>query len=456
MLKHIYIDLHHKFGFGGEEMSDFIMEINDLTHRSNEGHIYNISLGLKHREVHAVIIKNRGEQLAFIESIKSNKINKSSDLSDIKFKNIKFCADMRKIDIEVIYKDPILMENLSISENLFIDTLPRRKHLPFLIDWAEIKKKSEGIKTLFDFNVNFKHKVKELSTENKKMLYIYKYFNKNPKIIIMQEPMEYLSPGNVAKINKIIRNYVNNGGSIIYITKQWEEALSCSNWITVISKGEVNGRISTAEAKANPRKLLSFVEGYYYKDNSDKENNVINAVFKSAEYLTSEYELNEILMLLAKELTEVMGVEGCSINLINSPTNTIIDKYSYSRSLIELPPLREKVILEIASQKNMFYSNINDSEFKSLFDDSLDFKTIISIPILIRTQLSGVIYIYYKNIYIQSHEETMYLMTFAKHAAIAIEETRLMGRSALLQESHHRIKNNLQSVISLVTMQKSI
>ena len=36
-----------------------------------------------------------------------------------------------------------------------------------------------------------------------------------------------------------------------------------------------------------------------------------------------------------------------------------------------------------------------------------------------------------------------------------MENTRLIGRSALLRESHHRIKNNLQSVISLITLQKS-
>ncbi len=430
-------------------MSEFIMEINDLTHFNNEGEIYNITLGLKHKEVHAIIIKNSGEQVAFIESIISNKLNTLK---------IKKAEDNQKIgeeDIVIIYKEPFLINNLSIAENLFFEKLPRKKLFPFLIDWGKIKEDSNKIKSLIDSDTNFKLKVKELSTENKKMLYLYKCFNKNPKIIIMQEPMEYLSSDNIVKANKLIKNYLNNGGSIIYITKQWEEALSFSNWITVISKGKINGRMSAEEAKSNPRKLLSYVEGYHYKDSQDKEgNNVINAVFKSAEYLTSEYELNEILTLLAKELTEVMGVEGCSIDLINSPTNTIIEEYSYTRSLVELPPLKEKFILEIASQKDIFYANANDTEFRSMFDGMVDIKTIISIPILIRTQLSGVIHIYYKDIYTQSQEETMYLLTFARHAAIAIEDTRLLGRSALLQESHHRIKNNLQSIITLITMQR--
>ncbi len=45
-------------------------------------------------------------------------------------------------------------------------------------------------------------------------------------------------------------------------------------------------------------------------------------------------------------------------------------------------------------------------------------------------------------------------MAFAQQAAISIEDTRLIGRSAMLQESHHRIKNNLQAISSYIALQK--
>jgi ribose transport system ATP-binding protein len=75
---------------------------------------------------------------------------------------------------------------------------------------------------------------------------------------------------------------------------------------------------------------------------------------------------------------------------------------------------------------------------------------------LIRSHVSGIIQLSfsYKKNYNYSEEESIYLSTLAKQAAIAIEDTRLMGRSTLLQESHHRIKNNLQYIISLITLQK--
>lgn len=46
------------------------------------------------------------------------------------------------------------------------------------------------------------------------------------------------------------------------------------------------------------------------------------------------------------------------------------------------------------------------------------------------------------------------LSTLANEISIMLETSRLMSRSLLLQESHHRIKNNLQMIISLLYIQK--
>ncbi|PRX22371.1 ribose transport system ATP-binding protein [Orenia metallireducens] len=451
-------------------MNRSILKINNLSSSNSEGYsIEKINLDLNYGEVHSLVVENESISELFIKTLATYLRGESlaeifAELpleeveGELNFKG-KLISEEHKhklSEIGFLLKKFPLTNSFSIAENLFDLNYPTTRWFNF-IDWKEINKRAKAILTSFNFGLDHKAKVSTLSTEEKKLVAIAKVFLTEPEVLIINEMTDKLGSDSTSKVYEIIHNYKKSGGSILYITKSWEEALKISDRISILSNSKIKGTLSAAEAKKCPQKLLNMLVDYNYREveaSSSDEREVLDAVFKAAEFLTSEYELKDVLLLLAKEVSKVMNADGCIINLIDESTGTVIDSLEFKIKKDLEATLKKKSILNISKEDNFYYSNANDKEFYSLFKKINQVRTIICIPLLIRSHVSGIIQIFYEGFYLHSEEEAKYLSAFARQAALAIEDTRLMGRSALLQESHHRIKNNLQAIVNLISLQK--
>lgn len=442
-------------------LADTNFSIKNLTYSNPNGNIKNIHLKVDYQEIHALVASNSSELNIFLQALMDfhdPAVNVEGEIT-FKGKNLKLNqAHLQKQGISILHHNPMLIQNLSVAENLLLTSLPKRK-FSFLISWRKVINKSTKFFKEMDVQINVHTKVRDLSEENKRIVYIASIFMQKPEMIVMHEPMEGLSASNATKLYKLLDRYISNGGSILYITKQWEEALKLADQISILTKGKIVDRMSTKLAKMDPQRMLKNLNDYNFKRNNHIDNNstksMLDAVFKAAEFLASEYELKDVLILLAKEATKFMNADGCSIKLIDENTWSIIDDLEFKQNESVQAQLKKDVIVEIAKENGIFYVNEKDRVFESLFKQRNNVKTIICIPVLIRSQVTGIIQVYYEDFYVYSKDESRYLAALARHAAIAIEDTRLMGRSALIQESHHRIKNNLQSIVGIISLQRN-
>jgi len=65
----------------------------------------------------------------------------------------------------------------------------------------------------------------------------------------------------------------------------------------------------------------------------------------------------------------------------------------------------------------------------------------------------GVLNCYTEKVHNFSKEEQAILQAIATQAALAVEHAKLTVKGAVIQEMHHRVKNNLQQIASLVRLQ---
>lgn len=105
----------------------------------------------------------------------------------------------------------------------------------------------------------------------------------------------------------------------------------------------------------------------------------------------------------------------------------------------------------------------NDARFADLAQVAAKegFVSLFCMPLHARGRIIGAICLYTSEIRYFDYEQVRLLTIFADEAAIAIENARLYAdsqralavKSAMLQEMHHRVRNNLQTISALLTMQ---
>lgn len=412
-----------------------------------------INIEVKYGEVHALIIEKDIDQERIVQTISGNLGNKEGKIF-FKDRLLKKDSLSKEKDIAILHKNPSLIDNFTVAENLIIDRYPTKY---FYINWMKVFTRARELFNKLNFDIAYNSKVIDLRHELRKAVSIARVFLHNPELIIMLEPTDDLESESVHNLYDIIQKFKKNNGSVLYITKQWEEVLKIADRISVLVEGTTVGPFSAVNIKKDPKILLNSLGNYKIERRPYNESDeVLDAVFKAAKYLTSEYELKDVLLLLAKQASKTMHADGCVINLIDESTDTIIDTLEYKKMEELEADIKKEVILQLIKDKDIYYANKRNKEFISLFENINKVRTVICVPVLIRSQVAGLIQIIYRDYYVYSEDEFKYLSTFARQAALAIEDTRLMGRSALLQESHHRIKNNLQSIISLIDIQKEL
>lgn len=106
-----------------------------------------------------------------------------------------------------------------------------------------------------------------------------------------------------------------------------------------------------------------------------------------------------------------------------------------------------------------------DSRFPNLAQVAAQegFHSLFCMPLRVQqSRIIGAICLYTREARYFDYEQNRLLSTFADEAAIAIENARLYDeslralaiKSAMLQEMHHRVRNNLQTISALLTMQQ--
>lgn len=193
---------------------------------------------------------------------------------------------------------------------------------------------------------------------------------------------------------------------------------------------------------------------------AEKRASHLSTVAEVSKTITSNLYLEEILQLAVAATAQTMNFKIVALLLVDEEKKELVLKatQSQSRDYVKKPnlPLGESVagraisegkvitIEDVKKTPGYRYPEIAKRE---------GLTSLACVPLKVRERVIGVLNCYTEKLHAFSDDEIAVLSTLGNQVAVAIANAKLMVKGALLQEMHHRVKNNLQTIASLLRLQ---
>lgn len=337
------------------------------------------------------------------------------------------------------------LENFSMSERAF---------LPY--NGRQLATACEAFKKRFGIRFSFHTPLKQLSVSERILVAVVRACLSDFDVLICDNLLSLLTIGDRVIFTSIVQYLLREKRSLLYLTTKWEFAVQIASRITVFSERSVLGQMETADVIRNPQQLVYLISGktlveQYSK--STRTTDFLNMLYTGAEYLSENYELQGALLFVIENAAHLLGCVSCSISLSDPESGDI---HRFSMPGVSTPALTEQFLRSACkTESDMVYVSSDDLTFASHFESAPEnIHALAAVPIVFRGKVCGFFAAFFDKPVIYDEAQYLCLKSFAKETAIIAETSRLMGSSVLLQESNHRIKNNLQMIISLISIQQ--
>jgi diguanylate cyclase (GGDEF)-like protein len=150
---------------------------------------------------------------------------------------------------------------------------------------------------------------------------------------------------------------------------------------------------------------------------------ILKAIFGIASSIGSELELEKVCDLIVEKVFKVINCNGCAIILIDEKGVKLQSEIGFGKSIREVEFSREMPLIKyILSTKNkLFIGNIESSYFKYSIPKGEKTTSMICIPIIVKEEVKGIIYIDSKKTNAFSSKHEYFLNILAHEISIAIE-----------------------------------
>lgn len=245
--------------------------------------------------------------------------------------------------------------------------------------------------------------------------------------------------------------------------------------VPLVAGGELLGVVNVRTRRAysyhaNEARILSRIAGQVARAIRQRSRVAVletkaqryEAVSEVSQVIAGSPYLEEILQLLVGFTAERLNYKVVTVRLLDEQRGELVLRATQSQSWAYRRKRSIKVGESFAGralvEKRIITSEDVTTEEEYIGGDlaaAQGLRSMACVPLLIGEKAIGVMTCYTEELHQFSRVELAALEALAKQAAIAIEHAKLQVRTTLMQEMHHRVKNSLQQIVSLLRLQLS-
>jgi D-xylose transport system ATP-binding protein len=219
-----------------------------------------VSFDLKAGEIHALCGENGAGKSTLIKLLSGIHAHGSYEgRFEVEGEEARFhsISDAARAGIAVIYQELALVNEMSVAENIFLGSEPRR--FGGLIDWPKIYREAKVLLDRFKVHLDPAARVGSLGVGQKQLVEIVKALAKDSKILILDEPTAALAEHEVLVLLDILKDLKARGMTCVYISHKLDEVFAVADRITVIRDG--SSIITQAAAEMTKAEVIQHMVG---------------------------------------------------------------------------------------------------------------------------------------------------------------------------------------------------
>ena len=164
--------------------------------------------------------------------------------------------DAIRLKISMIHQSFMQIPSFTVTENVVLGLRTAREPL---LDIRGAKERILESADALGFKIDPEAKIGQLSIGDRQRVEIIKALFREAAILILDEPTSVLTPQESEELFRLLRELIEKGLSVVFITHRLEEVMLIADRITVLRQGK---KIATVAKKdTNPRELARLMVG---------------------------------------------------------------------------------------------------------------------------------------------------------------------------------------------------